>query len=76
MTEEPTEELIADEIRVGNCEPDCPCQRVHIRLSDSNDLWSMEISLAPDDARKVSRALLRRADLADAAAARIAGRLA
>lgn len=65
----------AERITIGGCEPECPCQSVHVILRHADGEAIAAISLDANVARKVADDLRAVADEANANAARLAGRL-
>lgn len=70
-----SEPIIANTVRINHCPPDCPCQSVHIEFLDADNQVFASIPLASADARIMSKDLQHVADIADAARARIEGRV-
>ena len=68
--------MIGGSVEVTNCAEDCPCQVVHIILLDDDDEPIATASGSPEVIRGLARELLARADRAEAAQLRLAGRIA
>lgn len=67
--------LSAARLDVEACAPDCPCQSVHLVMSDGDGDAFAAAAMSPATARSVAEDLRRLADIAEARQLQNAGRL-
>lgn len=64
----------AKNVHVENCEPECPCQAVHVVLWDDSAPFAAA-SFSPEQARGLARDIIEAADLAEAQLLKQRGRI-